>query len=303
MPQDILNHFLPDGSAPSAQGKAANTISLSSFIPVDARVILDIIRTRKEFSHKGTYGHVLLIAGSKETMGAALLSAKGCLYGGAGLTTVSIPEHGLTALNAAMPELMYLNRKDVPVIKADKYQAIAVGPGLGTNDEAQAVLKSILDLNVPLVIDADALSLLSEKKSLMDAVAEESVLTPHVKEFDRLFGPHKTWYARLQTAHKEARERNMVILLKNQYTFIAAPDGRIYINTTGNPGMAQGGMGDVLTGLIASYVAQGYSSTEAAIYACYAHGKSGDQLCETRFNVTASQVAENIPKIVLRLFK
>ncbi len=128
-------------------------------------------------------------------------------------------------------------------------------------------------------------------------------MTPHLKEFDRLFGPHKTWYARLQTAQKQAQERGLIIVLKNQYTFVASSDGKIYINTTGNPGMAQGGMGDVLTGLIASYAAQGYSGVEAAIYACYAHGKSGDQLCETRFNATASQVAENLPKTVLQLFK
>lgn len=262
---------------------------------LDTSDVRNLFKPRKSFTHKGTYGHALIVAGQKATMGAAILAAKACLYGGAGLTTVSIPESGLTALNTALPEVMYTDRADLNQ-GLEKFSVIAAGPGLGTGKESTEILKNLLKLKVPLIIDADALHLLGDHKDLLKQVTEGSVLTPHMKEFDHLFGVHDSWWARLQTARAQAIELKCVIVLKNQYTFIINQEGKVKINSTGNPAMAQGGMGDVLTGLITAFSAQGYSADEAAYAACYVHGLSGDQLAASRFSVTASGVAEHIPE-------
>ena len=260
-----------------------------------------LFKPRKSFTHKGTYGHALIIAGQKETMGAAILAAQACLYGGAGLTTLSIPESGLTALNTALPEVMYINRTALQ--GAEKFNAVAVGPGLGTGTESAELLKSLLKLKKPLIIDADALHLLGNQKDLLKEVPEGSILTPHMKEFDHLFGQHDSWWARLETAREQAIELKCVIVLKNQYTFIVNQKGKVMINSTGNPAMAQGGMGDVLTGLIASFSAQAYLAEQSAYAACYLHGLSGDQLAVSKVSVKASAVAEQIPEVLKGLIK
>jgi len=260
-----------------------------------------LFKPRKSFTHKGTYGHALIIAGQKETMGAAILAAQACLYGGAGLTTLSIPESGLTALNTALPEVMYINRTALQ--GTEKFNAVAVGPGLGTGTESAELLKSLLKLKKPLIIDADALHLLGNQKDLLKEVPEGSILTPHMKEFDHLFGQHDSWWARLETAREQAIELKCVIVLKNQYTFIVNQKGKVMINSTGNPAMAQGGMGDVLTGLIASFSAQAYLAEQSAYAACYLHGLSGDQLAVSKVSVKASAVAEQIPEVLKGLIK
>ncbi|MBB6273134.1 NAD(P)H-hydrate epimerase [Pedobacter cryoconitis] len=260
-----------------------------------------LFKPRKSFTHKGTYGHALIIAGQKETMGAAILAAQACLYGGAGLTTLSIPESGLTALNTALPEVMYINRTALQ--GTEKFNAVAVGPGLGTGTESAELLKSLLKLKKPLIIDADALHLLGNQKDLLKEVPEGSILTPHMKEFDHLFGQHDSWWARLETAREQAIELKCVIVLKNQYTFIVNQNGKVMINSTGNPAMAQGGMGDVLTGLIASFSAQAYLAEQSAYTACYLHGLSGDQLAVSKVSVKASAVAEQIPEVLKGLIK
>lgn len=271
---------------------------VSPYQLLEQRDIKELIQPRKSFTHKGTYGHALLIAGQKETMGAAILAAKGCLYGGAGLTTLSIPESGLIALNTALPEVMYLDREELAASALEKFKIIAVGPGLGTDATIIDLLKNLLKLKVPLVIDADALHLLGNDESLMKQLTEGSILTPHMKEFDHLFGAHESWWARLETAREKAVELKCVIVLKNQYTFIIDQQGKVMINSTGNPAMAQGGMGDVLTGLIASLAAQGYEARQAAYAACYIHGMSGDQLAADQVSVKASAIAEHLPAVV-----
>lgn len=271
---------------------------VSPYQLLEQRDIKELIQPRKSFTHKGTYGHALLIAGQKETMGAAILAAKGCLYGGAGLTTLSIPESGLIALNTALPEVMYLDREELAASALEKFKIIAVGPGLGTDATIIDLLKNLLKLKVPLVIDADALHLLGNEESLMKQLTEGSILTPHMKEFDHLFGAHESWWARLETAREKAVELKCVIVLKNQYTFIIDQQGKVMINSTGNPAMAQGGMGDVLTGLIASLAAQGYEARQAAYAACYIHGMSGDQLAADQVSVKASAIAEHLPAVV-----
>lgn len=274
----------------------------SDFLLVEENDIRSILKPRKLFSHKGTYGHALIISGDTNTMGAALLSSMACLHTGAGLTTACIPKSGLTALNMLLPEVMALPRDEYTRIENPaKYQAIAIGPGLGISAKNEKLLESLLRSNQPLVIDADALNMLSERPDLIQQLPKNSILTPHMKEFDRIFGEHENWWARLQTATEKAQSLQIIIVLKNQFTFICVPEGKIYINPTGNPAMAQGGMGDVLTGIITAFVAQNYSPAEAAILACYIHGKAGDNLAMGRAMVNASSVAKEIPIEIKKL--
>lgn len=304
----FLNTFLPD-TDPSSKlqvvdrglNKQSTEASASPYKLIEEEDIRGLVKPRMPFSHKGTYGHALIIAGEVRTMGAAMLSAKGCLYGGAGLTTLSIPESGLTALNATLPEVMFLERKQLIKMKSlKKYNAVAIGPGIGKLLDGMAILEVLFGLKRPIIADADALGLLGEHQDLLYHLPKDSILTPHVKEFDGLFGKHKNWWERLQTARMEAKKLGAVIVLKNQFTFVIDQQGDVMINQTGNPAMAQGGMGDVLTGLIAAYVAQGYSAKAAAILACFFHGKAGDELATHCVNVTASQVAQEIPKAIKR---
>lgn len=292
-----LNAYLPDQSAPVTDQKVVNGLCQaadgSPYILIKNEDIGYLIHPRKDFTHKGTYGHALIIAGAQDTMGAALLTSGGCLYAGAGLTTACIPDSGLTALNATHPEIMFLSRHKAGDL--NKYDVIAIGPGLGREEEGKSLLKGALASKKPIVLDADAINLLSENEALKETLPHGIILTPHIKEFDRLFGKHDHWYARLQTGIAKAKKYQMVIVLKNQYTFIIDKEGTVYINSTGHPAMAQGGMGDALTGIIAGFLAQGYNSRDAAVAGCYVHGKAGTTLAIEQFTVTASQVTKQIP--------
>jgi len=307
----FLNSFLPDSDAESklqlvdeGLDKLGTEADSSPYKLINQADIAAILKPRKAFSHKGTYGHALLIAGDIKTMGAALLCASGCLYGGAGLTTLSVPESGLTALNSVLPEVMYLERKQLVKIKSlKKYKAIAIGPGLGKHLEVIGIIEELVTLKVPVVADADALNILSKRADLLFHLAKNSIFTPHLKEFDTLFGKHKNWWERLQTARIMAKKLGSVIVLKNQFTFIVDQEGDVLINPTGNPAMAQGGMGDVLTGLITAYLAQGYSAKAAALLGCYFHGKAGDELALDHYNITASQLAAQLPLSVKRFLR
>ena len=265
-----------------------NTIDTPYYF-VEEKDARGILKPRHRFSNKGTYGHALMIAGKDETMGAALLSASACAYAGAGLTTACIPQSGLTALNAYMPEVMVMIRNEyvLPDIDWDKFSSIGIGPGLGKGDNTLNLLTSICtNYNKPVVIDADALNVLAENKQLLSEIPEGSILTPHMKEFDRLFGDHDNWWQRLQTAKQKAKELNIYIILKNDYTITATPEGKLYFNSTSNAAMATGGMGDVLTGIITSLLAQKYSPKDACILGVYIHGKAGDELAlPNRMNV------------------
>ncbi len=299
-----LNNYLPDVSAPPALTVGEGLTSTAVYKLVTLQDIKRLVKPRKSFSHKGNYGHVLIIAGQEQTMGAALLCAAGCLYTGAGLTTASIPSTGLIALNTALPEVMYMSREALQgSTNLDKFNSIAVGPGLGQDDSTKALLTALFAMNKPVVIDADAINLLAKDPELFRQIPAGSVLTPHVKEFDGLFGEHHTWFHRIQTAREVAKKYQIVMLLKNQYTFIIDQRSNVFINQTGNAAMAQGGMGDVLTGVVAAMIAQGYNLADAVVLACNIHGNSGDELAATRFVVTASQVAKHIPQVLKGLFK
>jgi len=266
----------------------------SDFKLIEPSDIQQIYRHREPFSHKGTYGHALIIAGDIQTMGAALLACGACLYSGAGLTTAFIPEMGLAALNTRLPEVMYCGVDELPGMW-NRVDAIGIGPGLG--QRASWLIDGVTHTDKPMVIDADALTFLSQNREWLDRLPKHSILTPHMKEFDRLFGAHKSWWDRVQTAKEQAVVRQLVILLKNQYTFIALPDGNLLINPTGNPAMASGGMGDVLTGMLTAFLAQGYPPHDAVILGCYLHGAAGDQLVadSNKVVIPAGQLVQAIP--------
>jgi ADP-dependent NAD(P)H-hydrate dehydratase len=298
-----LSEFLPDTDDYSlrqvvARGLDKGDANRHLFQLIEAEDITQLFKKRLPFSHKGTYGHALLVAGAEETMGAALISAKACLHAGAGLTSLSIPPLGLTALNATMPEVMYIDREKIAGGggSLSKYQALAIGPGLGIDQEA--LVENMIAAGKPLIIDADALNILAQNVRLLSIIPKDSILTPHIKEFDNLFGAHRTWWDRLQTAILKSKEYEIVIVLKNERTFIVEQHGIVLINPTGNPAMAQGGMGDALTGIVTAFVAQGYDSKTAAILGVYFHGLSGDELAKNSNSVTASEVILQLSKTI-----
>jgi len=301
-----LSDYLPDTDDYSlrqvvARGLDKGEENRHPFQLIESEDISRLFKPRLPFSHKGTYGHALLIAGSEYTMGAALISAKACLHAGAGLTTLSMPGSGLVALNTSLPEVMYIDREKLlqdASITLKKFQAIAIGPGLGKDQKG--LLTAIIATGQPLIADADALNMLAEQSKLLQHLSKNSILTPHMKEFDTLFGPHKTWWDRLQTASSNAKEYGIVIVLKNERTFIIDQKGVVFINPTGNPAMAQGGMGDALTGIITAFVAQGYEAKTAAILGVYFHGKAGDELANDYNSVTASEVILQLSKTIKR---
>ncbi|MBS1682042.1 MAG: NAD(P)H-hydrate dehydratase [Bacteroidetes bacterium] len=248
---------------------------------VTSESIRKIIRSREKFSHKGNYGHALLISGSHGKMGACALAAKASLRAGVGLLTVLVPKCGYTIVQTAVPEAMALvdvSENYFTAVPEDLvYTSIGIGPGLGTTSETiNAFSKVLRQYNKPMVIDADALNLLSLNKELIHHIPQNSILTPHPKEFERLAGSWPDDFARLELLRNFAVNIKSVVVLKGANTSIALPDGKIYFNSTGNPGMATGGSGDVLTGILTGLLAQGYSSAEAALLGVYLHGLAGD---------------------------
>ena len=269
--------------------------------------IFSRLKRRNAFGHKGTYGHTFIIAGATNTMGAALLCAEANLNSGSGLTTACIPAEGLVALNTRTPEVMAALREENDLPKGlqwDKYNSVAIGPGLGNTPEAKHILESAFtNFNQPIVIDADAINLLSANPDLMSSIPRNSIITPHMKEFDRLFGEHSCWWERLETARVKAAELQIIIVLKNRFSIIFTPNHKCVFNPTGTPAMASGGMGDVLTGTIAALLAQGYKPEDAAMLGVFLHGKAGQEpeSKEELGVVTASTLSKKIPQI-LRLY-
>jgi len=239
------------------------------------------IKPRTKFSHKGTYGHALLIAGSYGKMGAAVLAAKACLRSGVGLLDVHIPKTGYQIMQTATPETMLsLDRYDnyfSEVPNLGKYNVVGIGPGLGMEQQSQMALKLLIQNNQsPMVFDADALNILSENKTWLAFIPRNSVLTPHPKEFERLAGKWGNDFERLELQKQFAIKYRVIVVLKGAHTSVCLPNGKCYFNSTGNPGMATAGNGDVLTGLITGLIAQSYPPATAAIMGVFIHGLAGD---------------------------
>ena len=240
-----------------------------------------LLTPRNKFAHKGVFGHALLIAGSKGKMGAAVLGAKACLRSGVGLLTVHIPQRGETTLQTAVPEAMLSLDDDSDFVsvlpEVTAFNAIAIGPGLDTQTSSVIMLKELLEsFRKPLLLDADTLNILASNPELIPLLPPASILTPHPKEFDRLFGACECGYERIQKARTKAMELSVCIVLKGAYTAICTPEGNVYFNPTGNPGMATAGSGDVLTGVILSLLAQGHEPETSAVIGVYLHGLAGD---------------------------
>lgn len=243
--------------------------------------IKHLIKTRKKFSHKGSFGHALLIAGSEGKMGAAVLSAKALLRSGAGLLTMQVPGCGYLILQSTVPEAMVIMDQNTRFISesytADCYSAIGLGPGIGTEVETAMVLETLLKSSVkPVVLDADALNILSQNKDWLSLIPKHSILTPHVKEFERLSKKAANDFERNCLQVEFSQINQVYVVLKGAHTCITTPDGHCYFNSTGNPGMAKGGSGDALTGIITGLLTQSYSPLEAAMIGVYVHGLAGD---------------------------
>ena len=237
--------------------------------------ICNLIQPRKKSSHKGDHGHALLIAGNKGRMGAAVIAARACLRAGAGLLTIVVPEDERSVLQIAIPEAMLAMQQTFDY-DINKFSAIGMGPAIGTDEySVEIFIKIISDCTIPLLIDADALNILSTEKKLFDNIPAGTILTPHPKEFDRLFGLHKNEDERRTTAINIAKEKDIIIVLKGHKTLITS-GGKSFINTTGNAGLAKGGSGDALTGIITSFMAQGYERFTAAQLGVYIHGIAAD---------------------------
>ena len=261
---------------------------------VDREMVKPIIHHRPKYSHKGTYGHALLIAGSEGKTGAAILGAKSCLRTGVGLLSVQLPQSAWTPLQTALPEAM-IHVDD----KLEAFNAIGIGPGLGKDDDAQLRLKRLIqDAKVPLVLDADALNILSENKTWLSFLPAKTILTPHPKEFERLFGKTSTSFERLELLRQMAVKYGIIVVLKGAHTATAMPNGAVFFNSTGNPGMATARSGDVLTGMILSLLAQRYTPEEAAVLGVYLHGLAGDFAADaiSQEALIASDITENIGK-------
>jgi NAD(P)H-hydrate epimerase len=253
----------------------------TSYFYIDDLLIKSMIRKRSKFGHKGSFGHALVIAGSYGKMGAAQLAVKACLKTGVGLLTAYVPGCGYQIMQLAVPEAMTLTDPDDRVISAiaetEKFNTIGIGPGLGTDKATIAALTDLLQkYTQPLVIDADALNILAGKQELLKLLPHSSILTPHPKEFERLAGTTANEYTRLEVLQKFAQQHKVVVVLKGAHSAIATPNGEVFFNSTGNPGMATGGTGDVLTGIITSLLAQKYAPEEAAILGVFFHGLAGD---------------------------
>ncbi|HDP75374.1 MAG TPA: NAD(P)H-hydrate dehydratase [Bacteroidales bacterium] len=237
------------------------------------------------FAHKGTFGHALILAGAQGMMGAACLCAKAAVRCGAGLVTMHIPKVGYTIAQVSVPEALVSVDKgethltDFPPL--DKYGAVCVGPGIAQNsDTEQMLINLIKTCRKPMVIDADGLNLLSRNIEILNSTSNTLILTPHPGEFDRLFGKAQSSWKRLERAREMAQKYGVIIVLKGAYTRVVLPDGNVHFNSTGNPGMATGGSGDVLSGIITGLLARGLSPADATITGVYVHGLAGDLAAE-----------------------
>lgn len=256
---------------------------------------------RKKFAHKGNFGHALLIAGSYGKIGAAVLASRACLRTGVGLLSVHLPRKRNKIMQTAVPEAMVITDESKHLFSGAPdiapYNAVGVGPGIGTDKLTQKAFNELLEkAEQPMVIDADAINILSEHKEWIRKVPENTILTPHPKEFERLAGNFNDGYSRNVAQVEFAKKYKLYVVLKGAYTSIACPDGTCYFNSTGNPGMATAGSGDVLTGMILSLLAQGYTPKDAAIVGVYLHGLAGDIASEQigEEALIASDIIENI---------
>lgn len=264
-----------------------------------------VIKPREPFCNKYDNGTVFVVAGSYGMMGAAVLASRGAMRTGAGLVTVHAPRCGCNILQTAAPEVLFEADRN-EIITSDitlhhKYNVVALGPGMGTSEETRAAVDSFLkNYRQPCILDADALNCIAMHPMLIRSIPKGSVLTPHATEFDRLFGKHMSEEERLKKATDVSKLYEITIVLKGHYTMTVRPDGKVYINSSGNAGMATAGSGDVLTGVIASFVAQGFPVDWAVALGVYVHGLAGDMAAEAHgtYGLVASDIVDNLGRAI-----
>lgn len=273
----------------------------SPYFLLEKHDVRRLLRPRNPLSSKNDFGSMMLVAGSYGMLGAAQLAATGALRAGVGRLTVHSPQCGFQPLQTAVPEAMFEADKDKLFVSDitlhHDYDVVAIGPGLGTHDITIRAIETFLNSGgKPMVLDADALNCLAQRPSLIDSIPPMSVITPHESEFDRLFGEHHSCEERLKTAIEKAEYYNLIILLKGHYTHVVRPDGKIYFINSGTPALATPGSGDVLTGVIASFMAQGYTPDISAAMGAFIHGIAGSIAADSlgEYGVLASDIARNI---------
>ena len=281
-----LSHIVPENGKYLGKLHVADIGLLKEFEPdhilakyIEASDIKPLIQARSKFSHKGTFGHACIIGGSYGMMGAVILAAEACLRTGAGKLTLQSPKAGIEILQTSIPEAMVVANGETNMqwhSNLEDFDSLGIGCGLGQDPDSVGPLTQLLnEIKKSIVVDADALNILAANNHV-DLLPYECIITPHLKEFDRLFGQHRDQFQRFITARSKAKELNIIIVLKGAYTSIFDNQGNHYVNSTGNPGMATAGSGDVLTGIITGLLAQKYSPVQAAIIGVFLHGMAGD---------------------------
>lgn len=280
--------------------EANGEMQISQFLS-DREWISPLLNDRPAFSHKGTFGHGLIIAGGLGKMGAAVLSANSYLRSGAGLLTMMVPKNREQVIFTAAPEAMVETYEEGFYFTdnaSDKYSVIGVGPGLGTGPLVKSLIESILRRDPPkLVFDADAINVIASDRSLVEMLPGDTILTPHPGEFRRLCGNWENDFEKLTLQKNFAARYKVYLVLKGKNTSIATPDGKIFFNSTGNPGMAKGGSGDVLTGLITGLRARGYNALHSCLIGTYLHGLAGDVAADqfTEEGMNAGDIIRCLP--------
>ena len=280
----------------------------SSFFLNEADGLKPLIQKRDLFSHKGSFGHALLISGSFGMLGASQLCGQACLRSGAGLVSLYVPKIAYPILQGAVPEAMVIvdpNERAISQIPDLRpYTAVGIGPGLGQSSLTRAALWKLLKrIDKNIVVDADALNILAKEPERLKELPPHSILTPHPGEFKRLFGASKNSWEQLDLLREKSQDLQLIIILKGAYTRIALPDGRLYFNASGNPGMATGGSGDVLTGVLTGLLAQGYRPEEAARLGVFLHGSAGDLAAQesSQTALIAGDITQNLGKAFKKL--
>lgn len=248
---------------------------------------IPFIPQRPTFSHKGTYGHALIIGGQYGMAGAALLSTKAALRSGCGKVTVLTPSCNQVVLQLGAPEALLLPTTSDRHLAAMSiftgiYSAIGIGPGLGKHADTVQFLRKLFLANATFVVDADAINILAENHDILESLPKGSILTPHPKEFERIAGAWANSFERLDKQIAFSQKHGVYVIFKQANTCITTPEGQVYFNDTGNPGMAKGGTGDVLTGFLTGLLARGLSALDACIAAVFEHGLAGDFAAEAK---------------------
>lgn len=271
--------------------------------------VSNILHPRDPFAHKGSMGHALIVGGSFGMAGCTILSGRACLRSGTGKLTIHTPRMNNDILQVTVPEAILSHDIDDDIvtnsISTHEFNSIAIGPGLGENENtAMAVREFLLQASIPVILDADALNILGSHKEWIQDIPQNSILTPHVKELERLVGQCTDSYERWSKARELAIKRQIFIVVKGHYTMICTPSGKTWINTTGNAGMATAGSGDVLCGIMAGLMAQKYQPEKVALLGVFLHGLAGDLAAEALEEecMTASDIITYLSK-AFRLLK